>query len=769
MDGGLQRLPTGAWIAVLCIFIILLLILIWLAVHLYRSNNRLKHEINAKVDEDSEDSESGDDTDEMTSPSLTYFEKLGLESTIQLCISIPLITASLSFLSIFWATPTQPQSTVLRNWISSNSLPTIVTVTSLVIRAGILGQTALGISMIASLALEQFHGRIQDIPTLLIQRSTPGGTFDLLLVFGRRIFGPRGQRPIQLLIPLLLLATTSTGLQFTSTILLWDLNAGDVASPPKTEPLPLGYSKTFAIQHNSHVDYAGSPPVSLPPFAEASLDTPETYQTIDYTGLSLRAFLPFTSQAARLSLRKFRGYTTIMNTTTLCVNPPIQELTIRPTPDSSSRHLSMNITFNVPEIIRQLTISGFNASEFFNDRGYSQREIEEPRGPTETLSGTFSCIIHAAFLKGYSVENNDRSLARNLCSLGGTGTFLFVSEDFNENAIHDGGNLTLHRFDQDESLWQVGDTSEVTMSTYKEAWTTVAYKANPSVRFNMSLCASILQPGYQLVDISSDSSLKEQSLSMHNSPQVPNPTNLLQWLGATNYSLSLGNRGVMLLTNVTADDHRPQPNHWLLDCPLSRNPLGKFFKDRTTTYNLCFLCDEGGADDNVAYLHPIYTAVIRQSLADSGPAKTLQAFWTLVYQSYYYDTLPFYDYMWNGTYESWVPVQVPVRRHGFITICSLAAIHLLLILSILSVFLRQTRFSRLHEPWLVFTQAWDGELADVLEDAARRRISDPAQVFQPQNRGDEIVGLDLDALNRAVGLRKRPKNRVESDSSDDEF
>ena len=743
MDGGLQGLPIGAWITVLCILIILLLLLIWLAGHLYRSNSRLKDEINVKLDKTLQDSESIDDADGMTSPPLTSFEKLGLEGAIKLCISIPLITASLSFLSIFWATPNQPKSDILRNWILSNSLPTIITVTSLVIRAGTLGQTALGISMIASLALEQFQGRIRDIPTLLIQRNTQGATSDLLLLLLRRMFGLRDQRPIRLLIPLLLLTTTSFGLQFTSTILLSDLDVGDVAGPPKTEPLPLGYSKTFVIQHghtNNDVDYAGSPPISFPPFAEASLDAPQTYQAIDYTGLSHRAFLPFTSQDTRLSLHEFRGYATVVDTTTLCVKPPIQDLTIRRTPAPSSKSLSMNITFNVSEIIHQLDTSGFNASELFDNRFNSQRKNEKPRGPAETLSGAFTCTINAAFIKDYSLGNSDRSLARHLCSLGGVRTFLFVNEDFNEAAIEDGRNLTHFRFTLDEPWWQVHNTSEVTMSAYEKAWTTVTYKASPAVRFNMSLCSSILQPRYQLVAISSKSSLTERALAIYPSSQLPNPTNLLQWLGATDYSLSLENRGVMSLINATADDNSSEPEFRLLDNPLSRNPLGTYFKDRNMTYNLCFLCDEGGTDDNVAYLHPIQTAVVRQSLTDCGPAKALQAFWTLVYQSYYHDTLPFYGYLFNGTYDSWVPVQVPVRRHGFIVICSMAAAHLLLILSILSVFLRQTRFSKLHEPWLAFTQAWSGELADVLEDVAQRGISDPARILQHQNRGDEIVG-----------------------------
>lgn len=750
MENNNKGLPGGAWIAIISISVAALLILIGIATQLYRSTSRLEHDLAAK-DETSD----GEDTPDGPAISpLTFSEKFGLGGMLSLCIPVPLVIASLGFLSSFWAMPTEPKSSILQNWLLGNKMPRIITVTSLILRSGALGQTALGISMIASLALEKFLVRTRDIPTLMIQRSNKGATFDLLLLFVKRLFEPSNQRPVWLLFPLLLLMTTSFGLQFTSTILLLDLGDGNVPSPPITTPISLGYLSSSIAQRgrsNNDVNYAGSPPLAYPPFAELTSSTPQRHEAIDYTGVSLRAFLPFTSQAALLSLRKFSGPTTLINTTTLCVRPPIQTVSLVPVSDPYS--LMMNVTFDRPTFEQQLREKGFDAGYFFDDRfsDPGNRNQYSPFVTSQDFDGDFSCTIAPCFLD--PGEDGCKEYPIHMCSLGGVRAFAFIQE-----------NILTTDIRKLQNWWENMNTSQITTYTENE-WMVVNIT---TVELKVSLCSTILEPQYQLVNISSDSPLTERILATDNSTQTPDPTDLLEWLGVSHQSMKLGHRGILTLEEPNwFSKGGYQPKRGFIAGPLSGNPMGQYYKDKSTTYRICFLCS-GDATDGLAYLHPVHTALVQRSLKNSGPAKALQAFWTLVYQSYYYDTLQFFNYFDNGTYNSWVPVLVPVRYGGFVAVCCMAITHLLVVFCISVVFVRQTRFSKLHDPWLAYTQAWNGEFADLLDEVTRRGIEDPSRFLKRRDRGEEMVGLGPDVLERAVGIRKRRTKLLDDMGSSDE-
>lgn len=761
MENSNQGLPGGAWIAITTISVTTLLVLIGFAVRLYRSTARLERNIADKLDDES--NVEGDLPGRRAIPLLTLSDKFGLKGMFSLFIPVPLVIASLGFLSSFWVMSTEPKNVILQTWLLGNKLPTIVTVTSLILRSGVLGQTALGVSMIASLALEGFLARTQDVPTLMAQRSDKAASFDLLLLFLKRMLGPSYQRPTWLLVPLLLLMATSLGLQFTSTLLLLDLGDGSVPSAPTTTSISLGYISSLTTQHRrigNDVNYAGSPPRAYPPFAELASDTPRSYEALDYTGISLRAFLPFASQAALMSVREFSGFATLINTTTLCVRPPIQNVTFHHISDPNS--FLLDITLDVPTFEQQLNENGFDADDFFEDRFNESKNANQysPSSPSPGVDGNISCIIAPCSLsnENSNATENDYNGCKDypihMCSFGGVRAFAFILET--PNRIEE-MNVT--------KWWQIIESSPIAIRK-ENMWTVMNHTS--SIEFKVSLCSTILEPQYKTVNISSVSPLAERTLAIDDTTRTPDPTNLLQWLGVSNMSSSLAERGVFdLKESGWLWRKGGQPGlSGLVARPLSGNPMGQFYKDRSTTYRLCFICSSN-AVDGLAYLHPVHTALLRQSLDVSGPAKALQAFWTLVYQSYYYDTMQFFDYFDNGTYNSWTTVLVPVQCGGFVVVCCMAVTHLLLVCGIAVVFLRQTRFSKLHDPWLAYTQAWNGDFADVLDEVKRRGIADPSRFLERRNRGEEMVGLELDVLERDIGIRKRREKLLDESTSSD--
>lgn len=210
------------------------------------------------------------------------------------------------------------------------------------------------------------------------------------------MLGPSYQRPTWLLLPLLLLMAASLGLQFTSTRLLMDLGDGNVPSIPTTTPIPLGYvGRTY-----NDVDYAGSPPRAYPPFAEWASGALRSYEALDYTGASVRAFLPYTSQTDLMSVREVSSSAALINISTLCASPSIQDAIFSRGPEQYSFHL--NITFDVPTFKQQLHANGFDANEFFEHRFDETGNPDQysPSSPPPGFDGTISCIIACQSLAG---------------------------------------------------------------------------------------------------------------------------------------------------------------------------------------------------------------------------------------------------------------------------------------------------------------------------------------------------------------------------------
>jgi hypothetical protein len=202
--------------------------------------------------------------------------------------------------------------------------------------------------------------------------------------------------------------------------------------------------------------------------------------------------------------------------------------------------------------------------------------------------------------------------------------------------------------------------------------------------------------------------------------------------------------------------------------PLTGNPLGPYYQNGMMTYRLCQSCTESNPKLGLSYFHPVHTRILLDSLAaTNSPARALQAFWTVVYQSYYYDNLQFFNVFSNSSYVTWSSVLVPTQTRGLALVISFVVAHLVLVYVTLICFHRQTRFSRLHDPWLAYTQAHHGELANALDDSVMRTVKSPEGLLRRQQESDKPVGLDVDILGRAVGIRKRPKRMAVFNMSDD--
>ncbi|KAI0599995.1 hypothetical protein F4775DRAFT_85198 [Biscogniauxia sp. FL1348] len=749
------------WIAVASVSGVLLLVLVVAAVWLYRTRPRVH---SAQGDE-----KVGveDESFQEASRVLSYQERLGKVGILSIFLPVPLIMASLGLLITFWVTPTQPDNETLRQVIIENKLPIIIAICSLVIRLSSATQTALAISMMASIALENHFVGITEIPTLLIQRSNNGVSYDLPILFLGMMRSTPRLRLAKMAVPLCLLTAMSTTLQSSSAILLSDLGSAHIPGTNLSEPFPLGFDYSPSSQgrgiEQNNIDYSAAPPVAYPPFAElVSIPSRNTSQA---DLVIKRAFLPLSSQTKRQSLRNFTGYATMIDASTKCVRPILQDLSLRVSgsPDFVAINASISLdTYMADGIDQKLYFDEYFLDLFSNSSNMDQYALP---GYSGRLNRHIWCTIYSPPLDLPKLDIDDLSF---MCSSGGVRAFAFVNL------------LSLNKTASSQQptragWWAINNISDITVDTdSKPPWTLIKYPNSPYA-WQITLCSTKLEPKYQVINAWSDSPLVEKILVTDNDTKALNSTNLLLWLGATENKTTLTDRSVLAFEippGQSRDGTREQP--WIgstsMIRPLGGNPMGRYYVDGNMTYKLCEHCEPQYAD-GVAYFHTVYTKILRDVLASSpgGPALALQAFWTLVYQAYYYDNLPFFNIFSNSSSVLWEPVQVPTGWGGLAAVCGIMVAHLALFFAVLAVFLRRTRFSSVHDPWLAYTQAHTGELADALDEMHRRGLRDPGKLSTTGEAGAEkTVGLDLDILGRAVGVRRRHKKLMsDTDSSDD--
>jgi hypothetical protein len=101
------------------------------------------------------------------------------------------------------------------------------------------------------------------------------------------------------------------------------------------------------------------------------------------------------------------------------------------------------------------------------------------------------------------------------------------------------------------------------------------------------------------------------------------------------------------------------------------------------------------------------------------PALALQAWWTLLFAAYYYDNLPLFDITAPAAVARWEKTLVPVRWTGLATVAGLAAVHALVMVVVLCMFLQRARFSVVRDPWVAFLHASEGDIAEAIDGVVR--------------------------------------------------
>jgi hypothetical protein len=670
-------------------------------------------------------------------PEISAFQRLGIAGMLILGVSTVYLLAAIIFLSLFWVSPDQGGSPLLRSWILDNNLTRIATVSAILVRVSTGLQVSLALSMIAAIALENLLVPLAQAPSWLIQRGGAGGTWTMLSLAFDRLWVSRSPRAIGVAVLVLLLSLAELGLQFTSTLLISDLALQSVRGRVNVTNVPVAYTNRVNGNRQQPLPYAVAPPTTYPAFAEFRNQTQASVEDgVDFSGVVHRALLPFRTDDERLNLLSYSGWAPVIDATFACVAPRLVELNMTGTdqtaaPPGSGVDLraALDVSFRV------------DGSQF-----------EQQLIGTDFVNGDFLAADNVTACRFWMAP---MSTGREI----GWGTQFCFPEVGRANMVV--FNLTAANAFTDtvdivnSDLWPKKRGLNDVVVGSNSGWTTVSWKDIPGWSLSISLCNSPLdrrrtQPSLLPVNLTTIAPLEAQKVAVDQNKAV-DAQNLVSWLGIetttgdTPPSKSNQGRGLATLEdrgNWTETDYevvseRPELADWT--SLGSESDSGQSFLGDNSTLTMTYTIQPFSqtlANSKHFAVYPTYCAILQRILQQTNrPALAVQSWWTLLFAAYYYDNLATFDISAPAAVARWEPTLIPVRNAGFLAVLALAAAHLVLMAIVLWAFLARTRYAVVQDAWAAFLHASEGDVATAVVDAKGGRGGGRART------GDEVKAM----------------------------
>ncbi|KAH7364737.1 hypothetical protein BKA65DRAFT_491956 [Rhexocercosporidium sp. MPI-PUGE-AT-0058] len=228
----------------------------------------------------------------------------------------------MGFMSFLWfANDSNP---AWRGLASNNGMTRVVVIVSLIITASVMSQAGVATSMLASLALENTGTSLPHLASVSIIRNSNSGPLALAYYLLRPSELSRGRPKKHLLTPVLLTLLVLTALlsQFSSFALISDITVGLVPGRPASDFLKTSLAPGSLGKSDNSTSTWLQKPISYAAFAEfQSKQRSTTPSRVTDTGVALRALLPIADGQDRISLKKYTGSATVLDTRVLCVSP----------------------------------------------------------------------------------------------------------------------------------------------------------------------------------------------------------------------------------------------------------------------------------------------------------------------------------------------------------------------------------------------------------------------------------------------------------------
>ncbi|EQB54272.1 hypothetical protein CGLO_05910 [Colletotrichum gloeosporioides Cg-14] len=671
-------------------------------------------------------------------------KRLSVWIKFNLLISLLALAGAVAFISWLWWAP--HEDVRWREWVlTPNRLQLSITLAAVVIRTAIGVLAGLATAMAASAAVERRGVHLHAIAQASVARFSSDGPLSLGLLALR---GSSLDGMVRAELALLILTTLAS--QFTSSLLVSDLEERRVISFPSLESNaytfvrrpPLKGVAPEAVSGYAH-NYWFQRPRFTETFAEYS-DDPVTGEGLDDTGPSVRAFLPLASQEDRESILEFQGMARVIDSRVICLRPRLSNLRPCQEEGEASSYVSLCGSVELDD-----TAAAADVGVAWSD----------------SMNFNFTCPI-TAYENPYNWQ---------LCAYQ---TQNWTSFDW---SLHNTTRMATLRLIWDAgrivrsagSISVNGTAAEIN-STVSGPWTHKSLRiTNPSsktgkrehdISFQMTMCASFaVYPDsiqYLNVSASSASNRTEPLYVWDVVEEAYNTSAVRKQLGAVKNPKSMSHDDRQVLTinkeslELTIEEAR-DGSAWQ---KYYSDPSLTWFYDRVNNFRrpympiaLCPNCPaDPSSDDGTADI--IYARLFEDAMDETqSPARSLQVIYFTLARVVYYDFIssfaPNIDAPGADT-ASLVIFQLtslPWRFRGYLAVLVVIAVFLATFAATAWLF-RSTRFSFPENAWHTVAQISESpELANVLREAKASTDND-VESFMESYRNQESMRRSTSGL-----------------------
>jgi len=683
-----------------------------------------------------------------------------------LLVSTIAILIAVAFLAMLWQYGWDQPSTSNRLAHAIASAGWIVKATTLsavVLRLAVAVQAGVCTSLAAALLLEGNGVPLPDVLHFATLRSVSTAPPTILFPISRR---PRLYIRSLPAILIVIVFLTATACQLASTILVSDIEIGTIEGPNREVPGVLGTDTNNSAANYARsykIDYWGSRPLLYAPFGESS----EPGLTVEHahdTGLTYQGMIPFQNTTAR-ALRRFEGLTNVFGSRVGCVAPKI-EATVQYHPDYTYRYLVGNATYSTAG-------KGLLSCSESNETATSAATTIQ-----ETCAISFNCTIpfpNTWLTNDFSGTSND-TITMNpppvdewrlgICAIH-EGSRWHFEKSLNTHpyagADDVGGlrtdvtmilNHTDHIPTGSASQPNNGTTFSVAASLSGE-WATYDLLGDGMV--DLSLCFTELNAEPRRVVMTTQYDLFEAEVRW-DSERRNYDTWLLQNRFNTSGKISWNSgRGVMDMQLLKMSEDESLPGATSLDFASIINPgLYKFSKPgKAGTYiPVCLLCE--GDEEMTIKVHPVTTSLFYDIITSTRhPALGLQAIFSTLIQSAYYEELPSYDVSAPVHIRRSQIVEYPWRWLGFFVVVLMLFVHLVMVGLMVLLFAKRTKESLIGELWHSVGQVMSDVPERLLNEHVGRTEDEIRAACRTSGLDKSIVGLSHSPRVGAMELRER--------------
>ncbi|OAP64567.1 hypothetical protein AYL99_00539 [Fonsecaea erecta] len=677
-------------------------------------------------------------------------------------------------------------------WIvAEGHIAQAIALTALVIRFAVFAQAALCTSMLANLALHKFHITLpHSVPVTLLQQQNNGPHQLVVNLFES---WKKGKAGIVGLLAVSLVLTT-TAVQFTSTILLSDLQISPIADLVRTSLIPstLNWDAGISSQATwSGEGYMLLAPAQYPAFAEYSENKAihETVDGVHDTGIVMRAFMPVTQKSPREMLRSYEGKATVLDSRVVCARPIVRHpsIDLGNIDECAGPRVSGDISIDLASVPRFRYHENVSVTESFS----CSTAVPNARQPSEwslmscPVTQTAGIISAMDSIEEVLDPNSGTRYGMNTYMLYGVGqAYLLV------NATGTWGrwlNYCKRRkiFDDDGGGPIVSNLSLVSEQDFvgRGEWLDIPTN-DPQITFSFSLCYSAFNVADRTVSITSWRNRTEPSIEWDYDNRTFSTEGIRRQMGTvrinkTNPSLTINDtlteRGILTLappasnssaSHVGADgwvsstDMRLQSRTGqaiLLNANLGwKNAALRFCLDCQPSFGNSSSIANAGSDTSKepSSLHPHHLSLMSTTLkATRHPAFALQSAFTNLFSMAYQDLALKFDEREEVQSSSFVLALRPMTWTAFASILILLMVHLALVNTVTILFASQGE-GVIGGGWASVNQLRSDSLNGWIDgQVAGKRDRWVGEEMKRQGEAGKWVGVGVSGRIEALGVK----------------